>query len=243
MNYIPKNIKLDSTYITVGKERIKNLNYLYKLYILKRFESGYQLDPKDKKKINQQIDQMAVSLFSEGKNILFTQVGGYGSCTDKLIDSIKINNIKILNLKLCHTCTGSHRDNEFVTIFNNRMCSLLKIHPSDRFTYFLNDGTFQKTSTISNIKMTLNKDRSFKFWEYKKDVLSNYSEGIWKNSGNILILNSQKALGKKRTSNNWIHFNNTKWQIKKNQLFSKKNKYWKLKKTTNSSFTFSSKNL
>lgn len=113
----PKNSYFDSNI---------NLNSIGGLEIIYGFKEQIKLNAIEIKWLNEQIDQIALAFYLEGKPILIRKVGGYDGCPDKNIytEKIKDNNVTILNF--CFTCTDSRKLDDFISVFNNRTNLLLK---------------------------------------------------------------------------------------------------------------------
>ena len=127
INYVPKNLEFDSIQKPESKILHVELNTISSLHVYNGLREEFELNDYDRKWLEKKIDQIAIALFLDGKRILTSAVGGYSGCPDKMISTFSLNNIEITNLKFCHTCTDSYRDENFIRIFNNRMYALMKI--------------------------------------------------------------------------------------------------------------------
>ncbi|MFD1615808.1 hypothetical protein [Gelatiniphilus marinus] len=131
LNYIPKNLQTDSIHKLESPILKGGLNTIGSLKLYNGFREDFKLSDNDKKWLENRIDQIATELFVDGKRILISAVGGYSGCPDTMIETFRLKNIEIINLKFCHTCTDSYRDENFIEIFNRKMYSLMKIEPSN----------------------------------------------------------------------------------------------------------------
>lgn len=129
LNYIPENLKTDSIHLLESQLLKGSLNTIGSLKLYNGYREEFKLSENDKKWLENRIDQIATELFIEGKRILISAVGGYSGCPGKLIDTVILNNIKITNLKFCHSCTEFYRDENFIEKFNSKMCFLMGIVP------------------------------------------------------------------------------------------------------------------
>lgn len=134
INYVPKNLEFDSIYKPESQLLQSKLNNIFSLQIYSGFRKDINLTESDNQWLDNKIEQIATALFLDGKRILVSVVGGYSGCPDKMIDTIQLNNIEIINLKFCHTCVDGSRDEKFIEIFNNKMYALMNIEPPNRKT-------------------------------------------------------------------------------------------------------------
>ncbi|SNR96745.1 hypothetical protein [Dokdonia pacifica] len=198
------------------------LNTVSSIQIYSGFRKDFKLTESDNQWLDNKIEQIATALFLDGKRILVSAVGGYSGCPDKMIDTIRLNNIEIVNLKFCHTCTDGFRDEKFIKTFNDKMYSLMQIEPPNRKTKLFYGEYKEQTKDRFEIKLVLKEDRTFKFW-INKGHSSDFTEGLWKNKNDTLILNS-KTLDKSDdisfalSSAKWIEFNDLEFQLKKGKL-------------------------
>ncbi len=225
ITYTPKGFHLNSVHIHGQTFKTNNLSYLNSLAY---FNHKNISNKKQSEQLFNQIDQMAVGFFSDGKKVLFEPLNGMAS-NGTLSETIFLNDIKIIKLKLLHTCTDADRNNDFIRVFNNRMYALLKIKPPDNFTHHFNNTTFLKNSNKTTIKLFLNENRTFQFGEYQNKKLIKYSEGFWENNQNKLTLNSNRSID---NGNNYISFKNSIWTLKKKHLIPLDKKHYKLKEVT-----------
>ena len=235
MNYIPKNLNSDSIYKPDSRLLKTDFNTIGSLKGYNLLKDNFQFSDKDRKWLEERIDQIATELFNDGKRILISAVGGYSGCPDKMIDIIKLNNIDITNLKFCHSCTDSYRDENFIKVFNNKMYSLMEIQPPNIKTESFYGEFEGRDKDKFEMKLVLKDDRTFKFW-LNKGHGSDFTEGLWKNKSDTLILNS-RALNKTDiisfalSSARWIEFNVLEFRLKKEKLIELNNGKRKLKKT------------
>ena len=235
MNYIPKNLNSDSIYKPDSRLLKTDFNTIGSLKGYNLLKDNFQFSDKDRKWLEERIDQIATELFNDGKRILISAVGGYSGCPDKMIDIIKLNNIEITNLKFCHSCTDSYRDENFIKVFNNKMYSLMEIQPPNIKTESFYGEFEGRDKDKFKMKLVLKDDRTFKFW-LNKGHGSDFTEGLWKNKSDTLILNS-RALNKTDiisfalSSARWIEFNVLEFRLKKEKLIELNNGKRKLKKT------------
>ena len=234
LNYIPENLKADTIHKLESPILKENLNTIGSLKLYNGFREDFNLSENDKKWFENRIDQLATELFTDRKRILISAVGGYSGCPDNMIDTIRLNNIKITNLKFCHSCTDS-RDENFIEKFNSKMYSLMEIEPPNGKTFKFYGKFVGHGKNNNGIELFLTDDRTFKFWKRKRHG-SDFTEGLWKNINDTLILNS-KALTKTDSltfalsSAKWIEFNDLEFRLKKEKLTEINNRKWKLKKT------------
>lgn len=235
MKYIPKNLKSNSIYKPESRLLKEGLNTIGSLKIYNGLREDFKLTENDKKWLESRIDHIATELYLEGKRILVSAVGGYSGCPDKMIDTIRLNNIQITNLKFCYTCTDSYRDKNFIEIFNNRMYSLMDIEPPNRKTKSFYGEFKGRSKGKLELRLVLKNDRSFKYW-LNKEHGDEYTEGLWENKNETLILNSKTlnqsdSLIYTLSSGKWVEFKNLKFCLKKEKLTELKNGKRKLKKT------------
>jgi len=87
-----------------------------------------------------------------------------------------------------------------------------------------------------NIELRLIENGEFKYWK-RKGHGSDFTQGVWQNRKDTLILNSKILNGTDSltfalSSANWIVFENLEWKIKDNNLTELQNGKRKLKKET-----------
>lgn len=234
MNYVPENFNPDTTYKPESQFLNADLNSINDLQLYYSLIMDLKLTEYDKKWLESRIDLIAMALFLDGKRILISSVGGYAGCPDEMIDTIKLNDIEITNLKLCHTCIDGYQVRKFISVFNNRMYSLMGIEPPDSKTRLFY-GQYSGLG-IGNyeMKLVLTKDREFKFWK-TNELGSDFTQGYWKNKSDTLILDSQNlngadSLNYALSDANWIAFEGLEVQLKRNKLIQVQNKKWKLRK-------------
>ncbi|WP_157546899.1 hypothetical protein [Nonlabens tegetincola] len=233
INYVPKNLELDSIYKPESRLLQVELNTISSLHIYSGLRDEFKLNEKDTKWLDTKIDRFATALFLDGKRILVRAVGGYSGCPDKMIDTLRLNNIEIIDLKFCHTCTDAIRDENFIRIFNDRMYSLMKIEPPNKKTKLFYGEYIGRNKDKFEIKLILKEDRTFKFW-VNKGHGSDFTEGLWKNTNETLILNSRNlnkddAINFALSSAKWIEFNDLEFHLKKGKLIELNGENRKLK--------------
>ncbi|MWW26807.1 hypothetical protein [Algibacter lectus] len=236
VTYIPENLKSDSIHQLESPLFKGSLNTIGSLKLYNGFRQDFNLSENDIKWLENRIGQMATELFIDGKRILISAVGGYSGCPEKMIDTIKLNNIKITNLKFCHSCTDSYRDENFIEKFNNKMYSLMGIEPPNRKTHRFYGKFIGYGKNNNGIELVLTDDRTFKFWK-RKGHSSDFTEGLWKNRNDTLILNSKTltkndSLTYALSSAKWVEFNDLVFRLKKEKLTELNNGKQKLKKIT-----------
>ncbi len=126
MNYIPKQLKV--TKKTRPNNRliqIQDLNTIVSLHLLYNYKDKFGLTEEDSKWLIHRIDQLAVALYLDDKKILLKKVGGYNGCPKKMIEKKKVKHHNLTILKLCHGCTSTSFDSEFISFFNSRMLKLM----------------------------------------------------------------------------------------------------------------------
>lgn len=222
LNYIPINLETDSIHKLESPILKGSLNTIGSVKLYNGFRKDFKLSDNDKKWLENRIDQIATELFVDGKRILISAVGGYSGCPDKLIDTFRLKDIKITNLKFCHTCTDSYRDENFIERFNNKMYSLMKIEPPNGKTHRFYGKFSGYGKSNSGLELILDEDRTFKFWK-RKGHGSDFTEGFWKNRNDTLILSSKTltkndSLTFSLSNAKWIEFNDLKFRLKKEKL-------------------------
>jgi hypothetical protein len=222
INYVPQNLEFDSIHKPENRGLQVELNTISSIRIYSGIREYLNLNKNDNQWIDNRINQIATALFLDGKRILASAVGGYSGCPDKMIDTLRLNNIKITDLKFCHSCTDADQDQNFIRIFNARMYSLMKIEPPNRKTESFY-GEYKGSDKYKfKMKLVLLEDRTFKFW-LNKGHGSDFTEGFWKNKNDTLILKS-RAFNKTNDINftlssaKWIDFNELEFQLKRGKL-------------------------
>jgi len=222
LNYIPKNLKNDSIHKLESPILKGSLNTIGSLKLYYGLIDVFKLSENDKKWLENRINQIATELFADGKRILIRSVGGYAGCPDKMIDTIKLNNIEITDLKFCHSSMNLNRDKNFIDKFNGKMYSLMQIEPPNKKTPTFY-GKFNGYGKNNNgTKLLLLEDRTFKFWR-RKGRNSDFTEGFWKNRNDTLILNSRilakiDSLTFALSSTKWIGFKDLRFRLKNEKL-------------------------
>ncbi|WP_162820004.1 hypothetical protein [Kordia sp. SMS9] len=236
LNYIPKSLEKDTIYnpeIRISEVAFNTIITTRLHYRLKHFA---KFTPKEIAWMDEKVEKLAIALHAEGKYILMGQSGGYKGCSgENSMETIHLNTIKITYLNFCHGCTDGHYDEDFIEIFNTKMYQLLQIKRPDYTTrrYF---GTFKgKGEHRSKIELTLTDERVFRLKIKKKNTIE-YSEGIWENQNDTLILNS-KRIGSTDTSlanADWIALDRVEFRLKyrlnRSKLVMLAPNKWKLKK-------------
>jgi hypothetical protein len=129
LNRTPKNFRIDeatkpkSTYFELKE---LNLNSIGGLEILYGFQKELKINDEEIKWLEEQIDQIALAFYLEGKPILIRKVGGYEGCSDKNIYTERIKDRDVTILNFCFSCTDSRKLDGFIRVFNNRTNLLLK---------------------------------------------------------------------------------------------------------------------
>ncbi len=128
LNKTPKNFKVDESTKPKNKyfESSINLNSLGGLEAVYGFREELQLNEGEIKWLDEQIDQIAVAFYLEGKPILIRKVGGYEGCPDESIYKENIKGREVTILNFCFSCTDKRRLDNFIKIFNDRTNALLK---------------------------------------------------------------------------------------------------------------------
>jgi hypothetical protein len=235
LNYIPKNLQADSIHKLENPILKGGLNTIGSLKLYNGFREDFKLSDNDRKWLENRIDQIATELFVDGKRILISSVGGYSGCPNKMIDTFRLKDIEVTNLKFCHTCADSYRDENFIERFNKKMYSLMKIEPPNEKTNRFYGKFYSYRKNNIGIELIISEDRTFRFWK-RKGHDSDFTEGYWENKNDTLILNS-KVLTKNDsltfalTSAKWIEFKGLKFRLKKEKLTELDNGNRKLKKS------------
>ena len=107
------------------------MNTINSIQIYSGFRKDFKLTETDNQWLDNRINEIVTELFRDGKEFS-SAVGGYSGCPDKMIDTLQLNNIEIINLKFCHR--DSYRDKKFIELFNSKMYSLMEIEPPNRKT-------------------------------------------------------------------------------------------------------------
>lgn len=233
---MPKNLEFDSINKPESQILQKELNTISSIQLFSRFREDFKLTENDNQWLDNTIEQIATALFLDGKRILVSAVGGYSGCPDKMIDTLCLNDIEIINLKFCHTCTEVSQDEKFIRIFNDKMYSLMKIEPPNGKTNLFYGEYEGKNKERFEIKLIINEDRTFRFWVYKGHS-SDFTEGLWKNNDNTLILQSRNLNEDDKliftlSSGKWIEFNNLEFRLREGKLTELGGESRKLKKKT-----------
>ncbi|WP_298516429.1 hypothetical protein [uncultured Kordia sp.] len=238
-NYIPKSLENDTIYnpeIRISEVTFNSIINTRLHYRLKHFA---KFTPKEIAWMEEKITKLATALHAEGMYILLGQRGGYKGCMgENKIEKIHLNTIKIIRLNFCYGCHDSHYDKDFIKIFNAKMYQLLQIKPPDYKTRHFY-GTFRgKGEQRSKVELILTYERTFTLKIQKKNTID-FSEGLWENENDTLILTSKKITssndGNSLVSNgNWLELNAVKFRLKsrlkRSKLISLEPKKWKLKK-------------
>jgi len=235
INYVPKDLGFDSINKPDSQLLQTELNTIGSIQIYSAFRKDFKLTENDNQWLDNKIEKIATALFLDGKRILVSAVGGYSGCPDKMIDTLRLNNIEIINLKFCHTCTDGLRDEKFIRIFNDKMYSLMKIEPPNGKTRLFYGEYKGRNKERYEIKLILKEDRTFKFW-VNKGHGSDFTEGLWKNINDTLILKSRNLnkdddISLALSSAKWIEFNDLEFRLKKEKLTELNGGNRKLKQT------------
>lgn len=234
MTYVPNSFEYDSIYRPKSELLLTELNTIGNLRLHSSFRNEFKLSNNDIEWLEKRIDHLASSLFWDGKRILISQVNVAFNSSIKMIDAIKLNDIRITELKFLHSCTNAHRDKEFIRIFNDRMYALMKIKPPDYKTQSFYGKYEGKDKGKLNLKLVLVDDRTFKFW-INGDQRLEFAEGLWKNKKDILVLNSKTLsnsirLGNTLSNAKMLEYKDLEFSLKKGKLKALKGKKRKLKK-------------
>lgn len=189
LNYIPKSVEFDEFSIT--KAISGKIQTIDEFMIFSYSREFIEFSEDKSKKLKAGIEKLAKSFYLDGKNVIISKTGGYSGCIDKLIDTIKLKNINIINLKFCNGCNNWNRDDYFIKTFNSKMYELMNIKAPDYYTYHFHGEFINKKKNSSFKKLELNKDRTFKLWQIFNGNLVSYS-GFWENSDTILELDLSK---------------------------------------------------
>ncbi|WP_159038588.1 hypothetical protein [Brumimicrobium mesophilum] len=235
VNYVPINLKPDSIHDLESKLPYSTLNSIGVIQAYSGYREELELSEHDRQWLDKRISQIATALYQEGKRILISPVGGYSGCPDEMIDTLYLNNIKIIDLKFCHTCTDASRISRFIKIFNDRMYTLMNIEPPDRKT-ILFFGNYQgRNKDRFKMKLILNEDRTFQFSANKRKS-SFFSEGLWNNKNDTLMLISRNLSENEKinfalANKSWLKFNDLKFLLVKGRLIELNGGSWKLRQT------------
>lgn len=194
MNYVPKSVAFDTIYTPENLHLKKTLelpiNITFSRHI-SQIRANIRLTTKDNQFLLNRIQDLATGLFLDNKKVIISQTGGYSGCTDKMVNSYKLHNILITNLKFCYGCIGWNRDTYFIQTFNNKMYELMKIKAPDYATYKFNGEFINKKKKSNFRKLILNKDRTFKLFKIENNNEKIYT-GFWENDKFILTLDLSK---------------------------------------------------
>ncbi|QOG04813.1 hypothetical protein [Flavobacterium sp. MDT1-60] len=126
LNKTPKGFRINEASKPKNRYFEFNMNSIGGLETIYGFQKELKLNAIEINWLNEQIDQIALAFYLEGKPILIRAVGGYDGCPDENIytEKIKASNVTILNF--CFTCTDSRKLDDFISVFNNRTNSLLR---------------------------------------------------------------------------------------------------------------------
>jgi hypothetical protein len=236
LNYIPKNLKADTIHKLESPFFKGGLNTIGSIMLYNGIRKEFKFSENDNKWLDKRIDQIASELFGDGKKLLMSRVGGYSGCPDKMIDTFRLNNIDIIDLKFCHSCTDALRNKDFIEKFNRKMYSLLEIEPANGKTYRFYGKFIGYTKRNKGLELILNQDRTFKFWK-RKEHSSDFTQGLWENRNDTLILNSKDLTENNKidfelSSVKWIDFKNIEFILKKDKIVEFNKGTRKLKKLT-----------
>lgn len=186
MSYIPKKKSSDTIYIPKTE-----LNTINNISLHSSFINKIKLPKSDVKWMKTRIEDLATGLFLDDKKIIISRTGGYSGCPDKMIDTFKLKNTIITNLKFCYSCTSWNRDDLFIETFNSKMYELMKIKAPDYGTRKFNGEFINKKKKSNFKKLILNKDRTFKLFKILNNNEKIYT-GFWENEKFILTLDLSK---------------------------------------------------
>lgn len=230
-NYIPKSLEKDTVYnpeIRISKFPFNSIANIKVHHTIRHFTT---LTPKEITWLEKKISTLAIALHAEGKYFLVGQIGGASGCHAKdLIDTLYLNTIKFTRLNFCHGCTDGYIDEEFIEIFNAKMYQLLQIRQSDLKTHLFYGTYIGKGKNRSKIELTLTSERTFTLQINKKDAVE-FSEGLWENDNNTLILTSKKI---NQSNINTFELKAVEFRLKnpyrRSKLIRLSPEKWKLKK-------------
>lgn len=234
INYVPRNLKVDSIHKPESELLRTDLNTIKKVQFYSSYRKDFKLTESDIHWLDNKIQELATAFYLDDKRILISSVGGYSGCPNQMIDTLRLNNIGIVNLKFCQSCTDNFNHERFIRIFNDKMYSLMKIEPPNIKTKLLYGEYKGVTKERFEIKLILKKDRTFKFW-INKGHSSDFTEGLWRNTNDTLILKSKNLtidddISFALSSANWIEFNDIKFHSRKDKLIELNSRKRKLKK-------------
>ncbi len=187
MNHIPKkNVFINTEeYSSIVKKY--HLNTITTLSTFSYFFNTNKLPTVQEKWLTNRVYELANGLYLDGKKILISKVGGYSGCPKKMIDTIKLNNIKIIDLKFCHGCTDWSRNSFFIKVFNKKMYQLMRVKPPDDTTRMFQGVFINKRKNSDFKKLFLLEDRTFRLQKVE-DSKEVFIKGIWENDKNTLTL-------------------------------------------------------
>ncbi|WP_298420659.1 hypothetical protein [uncultured Kordia sp.] len=226
LNYIPKNLTIDTIYRPDHNFLKKTSNSIGGVSIYYNYKANQKLSDDDRQWLEQRIEKLATALFHDGVYILLGKTGGASGCpTNKLLDTIQLKIFTITKLKFCYTCTIPDNYEKLIEIFNAKMYDLMQLRPPDFKTHRFY-GTYEgKGKHHVRINLVLTKDRTFKFWENKSHHRSDFTQGFWENRNDTLVLQSKKL-----SQADSIDFNTIKFKLKRNKLIGLEREKWKLKR-------------
>ncbi|UII19597.1 hypothetical protein [Fulvivirga ligni] len=235
LNYVPSHFDSIPTHPPENKllKSVMGMNTLGAFLIYCSIKDDLKLSESDNKWLQGRIKLFASALYRDGKQILLKPTGGYAGCSEQRIDTLRLNNIEILNLYLCQTCIDYHRNDFFVNTFNLEMYSLMEISPPDYKTTSFEGEFIGIGNKNIGVKLILNKNGEFKFW-INRGHGSDFTQGLWMNKNDTLILNSKGLTENEKltfllSSAEWIEFSDLKFQLRKDKLVGIENKKIKLK--------------
>ena len=127
INYKPK------FYVSTLDKQIKSnykgleLNSISFFYFFYSNQEYFKLTKQEVKELENEINQLVVAFFLEGKPIFIKKVGGYDGCPDEMIYIENRNDFEIIILNFCFTCSGaSEFEEKFIYLVNNRTEKLIK---------------------------------------------------------------------------------------------------------------------
>lgn len=191
MNYIPKSVTFDELKITQSiSSKIQTINEFVSFCYSREF---VEFSTNNRYILKVAIEKLAKGFYLDGKKIIISSTGGYSGCPDKMVDTIKLKNTFITNLKFCYGCINWNRGDYFIETFNSKMYKLMKIKAPDYATYRFKGEFVNKKNKSEFTKLILNQDRSFQLFKSDGNYEKVYS-GFWENEKFILTLDLSKYI-------------------------------------------------
>jgi len=126
LNRTPKGFRINEATKPKNRYFEINLNSIGGLETLYGFQKQIKLNAIEINWLNEQIDQIALAFYLDGKPILIRAVGGADGCPYENVYTEKIKDKNVTILNFCFTCTDSRTLDGFIRVFNNRTNLLLK---------------------------------------------------------------------------------------------------------------------